>query len=111
MGRSMLRPYKRLLLKGSGNHLRPVGKMVERFGVRGIEVQRRDGNSAGKNRGVVRVWLDVSVDSLFEEPEITAPARIFSFGQLVARDFLRLAREFYFAVPRLRHVHVEQHLI
>src|SRR5260370_41468842 len=73
----------------------PVRKMVERFRVRGIEMQRRDGNGAGKNRGVIRVRLHVLVDSLFEEPEITAPARIFSLAELVARDFLRLPSKFH----------------
>src|SRR6266481_1286581 len=85
--------------------------MIQRLRVRGIKVQRRDGNGPGKNRRVIRVRLNVSVDSLFEQPEVTAAPRIFSFRELIARDLLRLPRESYFAVPRLRHIHVEQHLI
>src|SRR5437016_715217 len=100
-----------LFRKRRGNGLGPVGKMVQGFGVRGIEVQRRDRNGAREDRGVVRVWLDVPLDALFEQPEIAATARIFAFAQLVARDFLGLPRELYTTVPRFRHVHVEQHLV
>src|SRR5438067_2021219 len=77
----------------------------------GIEVQWRDGNGAGKNRRVIRVGLHVLVEFLLVQPKITAPARICSFAELIARDLLRLPREFHAAVPRLRHIHVEQDLI
>src|SRR5207302_3305372 len=93
-----------------GHGLGPVGEVVERARVSGIEVQGCDGNGAGKNGGVIGVRLDVPVDSLLEEPKIAAAARIFPFAQLVARDFSGLPREFHFALPRLGHVHVEQHL-
>src|SRR5437016_13630046 len=66
----------------------PVGQVIERFGVRGVEVQRGDGNGSGKNRRVIRIRLNVPIDSLLKQPEITAPARIFSFTELVARDLL-----------------------
>ena len=68
--------------------------MIERFCVRGVEVQRGDGDGGGKNRGVIRVRLHVLIDSLLEQPKITAPARVFSFAELVARDFLRFRVNF-----------------
>src|SRR6266403_512298 len=66
----------------------PMRKMIEGFGVRGVEVQRRDGNGAGENRRVIGIRLNVLINFLLEQPKITASARIFSFRQLVARDFL-----------------------
>src|SRR5207237_9662917 len=74
--------------KSGGDGLGPVGEVIKRLGVRGIEMQRRDRHRAGKNRRVIRVRLNLLVDALLEQPEITAPARIFSFAQLVTRDFL-----------------------
>src|SRR5260370_38854038 len=98
-------------MKRGGDGRGPVRKMIERFRVRRIEEQWRDGNGAGKDRGVIRVWLHVLIDFLLEEPEITPSARIFPFAYLVARDFLRLPREFHAAVPRPRDIHIKQELV
>ena len=105
----------RFVLKHGGTRvfgtIGPVGKVVQRARVGGVKVQRRDGNGAGENRSVICVRLYVFVDALLEEPEIAAAARIFAFAQLIARDFPRLPREFHFALPRLGHIHVEEHLV
>src|SRR6267142_615743 len=50
----------------------PVRKVIERLRVRRIEMQRRDGNGPGRNCRVIRIRLNVLVDSLFEQPEVTA---------------------------------------
>src|SRR6266403_4282654 len=77
-----------LFTKSRRDRLGPVRKMIEGFGVRGVEVQRRDGNGAGENRRVIGVRLNVLVNFLLEQPKITAAPRILAFRKLVARDFL-----------------------
>src|SRR6267143_4125401 len=109
--RASASPRSRSTNKSGADRRGPVRKMIERFCVRGVEVQRSDGDGSGKNRRVIRVRLHILVDSLLEQPKITPSARIFSFAELVARNLLRLPREFHAAVPRLRHIHVEQDLI
>src|SRR5260370_40260657 len=108
---SKLPHSKSLAAKRRGDWRGPVREGIERFCVGGVEVQRRDGDGAGKNRRVIRIRLHVLIDSLLEKPKITAAARIFSFAKLIARDLSRLPPEFHAAVPRLTDIHVQQNLI
>src|SRR5882724_2572032 len=63
--------------------LSPMRKVIQRFRMRRIEVQRRNRNRPGENRRVIRVRLHVTIDLLLGQPEITPPARIFAFAQLI----------------------------
>src|SRR5271154_14241 len=74
-------------------------------------MQRSDRNVTSENSRVVRVWRDVFIDFLLEEPEVTAAARILSFGELIARDFFRLPGQADSAGPSWGHVDVEEHLV
>src|SRR5579885_1894312 len=70
--------------------------------MRGIQMQRSHGSSAPKNRGIIRVRLDVAIDFLLGEPEIAPAPRIPALAELIARDLFRLPREANRAGPRLR---------
>src|SRR4029077_20702847 len=100
-----------VLLGGLRDGLGPVREVIQGLGVGGVEMEWSDGDGARKNRGIIGVRRDVFVDALLEKPVIGAAAGIFSFAQLIAGDFFRLAREFYSAGPRLGHVYVEQDLV
>src|SRR6202035_3301260 len=104
-------PLKLWLLGGALDGGGPVGEMIQGFSVGGIEVERGDGDGAIKNCGVIGVGGYIFVDALLEKPVVGAAARIFSFAELVSRDFLGLPRELHAAGPWLGYVHVQQHLI
>src|SRR5262249_39664889 len=101
----------RSLLPRSRQSLCPMRKMIQRLIVRRIEMQWRHTCLACKHSVIIRVRFDVFFNFLFVNPVIGPALWIFSFGQLIPRNFLRLSRELHAAVPRLRHIDVEQHLI
>jgi hypothetical protein len=82
--------------------------MIERGRVRVIQLERRDGDRAGENCGVVGVRLDAFLHGLLVQPEIASAAWIFSRLQQVAQNLRGLPREADVARPYLRQVHVQQ---
>src|SRR5216683_2014377 len=71
---------KRALLRGLLDRGGPVREVIQGFGVGGIEMEGSDGDSARENGGIIRVWRDVFVDALLEQPIVGAATRIFSFA-------------------------------
>jgi hypothetical protein len=91
----------------------PAGKMVEGFGVRGIEMQRSDGSFTSKDGGVVGVRIDflIAVDALLQKPKIRPAAGVLAFAEEIAGDLFRLASKLYTATPVVRNIDAQEDLL
>ena len=58
-----------------------MGEVIQGLVVGVIEFERRDGNHAGVDGGVIAIGIDAVGDLLLVKPEIHAAARVGSFLQ------------------------------